>query len=446
MSSQEPIAIGQDATLRRADHRVNTRDQTVAFLLLFAATSAVGVSPMQASYVLALACWLATIAITRGREGWRPNPLLTPLLALAVAGAIAAALSIDPGQSFKGVKQLGMIALILVVGNSLRSRREVMALVLTWLAGATVVSLYAVCQYIQGAERVHAFFDGPMTLVRILVLVTALGIAVFVTARGRVRLVALACLVSTVPALLLTFSRAGWLTLCVVAFFVGILRRSRIVLGGAALAVCLAVGCAVAYPQTTTGSLLRSIVRPMDPALHRFGESTFQRVWMYRAAWQVFLDHPVAGVGQRNFGNVYGRHIPEELRNPDTHLDEGTVYTGFSHAHSLYLNLLATQGLLGLAAFLWLIVAAVRLAWRNWRRAQDEFLRAVSLGILAAIVAFLTMGLIDENSRDSESIAQLWFLLGLAAALHRIIPTDPPAPVTQEADGLTDATPMGTHA
>jgi O-antigen ligase len=311
--------------------------------------------------------------------------------------------------------------MILLVANAVCRKQEAAALLFTWLVAAAAVSVYAIVQFQLGAERVHAFFEGPMTLVRTLVLVIAVAAAMVVTSRGTGRLVAWGCLAATVPALLLTFSRAGWLSLWITVTFVGAVRRSRVLLGSSLLGLSAAITLAVAFPQTTAGSLLRSIAEPMNPALERFGESTFQRMWMYRAALAVFLDHPVTGVGQRNFPHVYGRYIPEDLRNDKAIADDGSVYTGFAHAHSLYLHRLATQGLVGLGAFLWLIGTAIRMTQRDHRQARDPFLRAASLGILAAIVAFLALGLFDENARDSESIMQLWFLRGLAAAIDRMV-------------------------
>jgi O-antigen ligase len=181
----------------------------------------------------------------------------------------------------------------------------------------------------------------------------------------------------------------------------------------------------------------------MDPASARFHKSNLQRYWMYKSALKIFCDYPITGVGQRNFSRVYATYVPEELRDPRTLRDDGRVYIGFAHAHSLYLNLMATQGMLGLAAFLWLIAAGVRLAWRNYRTHDDALLRTVSLGVLTAMVAFLALGTIDENSRDSESIMQLWFLMGITMAIHRMPPTAS-RPVSSSAGpdaGITDSQP-----
>ncbi len=402
--------------------RVSLEDLTFVFLLLFAATSSLTISPMQSAFVLAFVAWLGVLIFARGREGWRPNPLLWPMLVFVLANVIVLIFSIDRLASLRGVRQLGFMAMILVVGNTATRKTQVQVLAFTWLAAASVISLYAVSQYLAGADRVHAFFGGPMPLVRILVMVTAFSAALSVDTRGRIRYAALGCLAVTVSALFLTFTRGGWLALCGSALFLGILKKSRLILGGVLMVACLALVLATACPQTKTGGLIRSIFYPLRPSSVRFAESNLQRYWMYRSALSIFCDHPVTGVGQMNFGKVFSRYVPEELRNPYAPAADGTIYTGVAHAHNLYLHFLATGGLLGLVGFLGLIRAAVRLTWRNYQHQNDHFLQALSLGILTAIVAFLTLGLFDENFRDSISAMQLWFLMGLAAAIHRLGP------------------------
>jgi len=78
-------------------------------------------------------------------------------------------------------------------------------------------------------------------------------------------------------------------------------------------------------------------------------------------------------------------------------------------------------------AFLWLMIAAVRLACRSHAE-QDGFPSVLSLAILTALVGFLSLGLLNENFRDSEGILQVWFLLGLLCALPRLSTEPLPKP------------------
>jgi hypothetical protein len=76
---------------------------------------------------------------------------------------------------------------------------------------------------------------------------------------------------------------------------------------------------------------------------------------------------------------------------------------------------------------------ACRLAWRNCCHQRDPFLKVLSAGILAAISGFLVFGLTNENSRDSESIMQLWFLIGITVTIDRTQPTQEAGVMSLEA-------------
>jgi O-antigen ligase len=393
---------------------------TLIFLILSAATSVLGVSPMEVAYGLAFACWCLLVLSSRFTKAWHSSPLLVPGLVFLFANFVVILLSIDPANSFKAVQQLGLMGMALVVGNAVREKGRLKVLVLVWLAAAAAVSLYAVGQYLAGEPRARAFFHGPMTLARILIFAVAVAVTLSLCVTGPVRWFSLFCSAATTAALCLTLTRGAWLALAAALLFLGMVRKSRILFACLSLLLCMAIALAALYPNTQPGALVRSIIHPADPSSPRFYESTYQRYWLYKSAIRVFLDHPITGVGQRNFVKVYGSYIPEQMRSPDALRKDGTVYTGWPHAHNLYLSLLATEGVLGFVTFAWLIVTAIRLAWRSYRDRNDAFLRGLALGILTAIVAFLTMGLFDENLRDSEGIMPLWFLMGALWAIHRL--------------------------
>lgn len=415
-----------DAIGPSREKKISFETMTIAGLAVFAAASASSISVMQAGYGLAFFCWLGVVAWTRGRRGWNVSEFLEPMLAFVLASTLALLFSTDPGASLDGLKQLGLMGLILVVGNGVTKASQARLLVVTWLGAAAATSLYAALQYAQGEERARAFFDGPMTLARILTLAAPVAITLAIYSKGRIAKFAAGCSVPIVAALCLTLTRSAWLAALAAMLFLGIFKRNKRLLGCLALVVCLALLAATLRPQSTAGGLVRSIVRPFDPASARFAKSTHQRYWMWKTAVRIFPDYPLTGVGQRNFGRVYREYVPQPQADPYILRDDGTVYTGFAHAHNLYLNLLVTQGLLGLGTFLWLMFTALRLAYRTHRDRRDPFTDVLSLAILAALVAFLALGLLDENFRDSEGVLQLWFLLGLLYALPRLRPEPTP--------------------
>jgi O-antigen ligase len=404
---------------------------SIASLSLFAAASCSSISVMQIAYALAFFSWLGGLVWTRGRRGWHASALLEPMLAFLLANIVALLFSVDPGASLNGIKQLALLGLVLVVGNVVTNQRQVKLLLITWLIAAVVASVYAGIQCAQGEARARAFFGGPMTLARILLLAVIVAITLAVCGHGRIRKYAAVCSIPLAAGLYLTLTRSTWLALLAAMLFLGAIKRDRLVLGSLAVSVCVAVLAVVLWPHSTAGRLARSIVRPLDPASARFHKSTHQRYQMWQTALRIFPRYPLTGVGQRNFGRVYSEYVPQPQADPYVLRGDGTIHTGFSHAHNLYLNLLVTQGIIGLGTFLWLILAAATLSYRTWKSGRDRFARALALAILTALVGYLTLGLFDENSRDSEGILQVWFLLGLIYALPRLPPESVPCAAAQ---------------
>ncbi len=88
------------------------------------------------------------------------------------------------------------------------------------------------------------------------------------------------------------------------------------------------------------------------------------------SSWQMFLDHPLLGTGFSTFRDAYSAY-----RRADYYIDgpgNAQYITVPESAHNEYANILATQGLLGIMAYLALIIVVFRMAFRQYFRADHE--------------------------------------------------------------------------
>lgn len=90
---------------------------------------------------------------------------------------------------------------------------------------------------------------------------------------------------------------------------------------------------------------------------------------------------------------------------------------GTAHAHNVYLQAAFDFGVPGLVAYLALIVLALGVCWRVYRRSRDGLLRALAIGALASLVAYHIYGLGDVVALGAKPGVLFWGLLGLVAAL-----------------------------
>ncbi|MGE5245804.1 MAG: O-antigen ligase family protein [Betaproteobacteria bacterium] len=127
------------------------------------------------------------------------------------------------------------------------------------------------------------------------------------------------------------------------------------------------------------------------------------RLVLWGAALRMVAAHPLFGVGPDNFRLMYGTYTG--LRRADSRV----------HSNDMYLEVLAGGGLVGGAAFAWLLWAAAA-CFRRAGRAAWGSLGAAPLGIVAAGVAIGVHGLVDSFLSFTPTYILLGMTVGLAAA------------------------------
>ena len=128
------------------------------------------------------------------------------------------------------------------------------------------------------------------------------------------------------------------------------------------------------------------------------------RLSLWGAAIRMIVAHPLLGVGPDNFRHFYGAELGLES------WDERV------QANNLYLDVLADVGVLGLAAFLWVIAAPLVRALRALRAQVDDRQRLLILGVMVSASAFLLHGLLDSFLAFTPTALLFWALLGVLLA------------------------------
>ena len=166
-----------------------------------------------------------------------------------------------------------------------------------------------------------------------------------------------------------SLSRAAIISL-VIVFPVSflILYRSK-----GMLTVSLVVVAVVVFQD----SIVRGIVS--DPVAQRFltAQSDFERgrLVLYENAFRKFLDNPILGVGTGNLNYASGFADPSQRMVPGGHVE------------SVYVSYLVSNGILGIAALMYLILRTITLSFNLYRETSDPFLKSVSFGLFAAFTS-----------------------------------------------------------
>ena len=165
----------------------------------------------------------------------------------------------------------------------------------------------------------------------------------------------------------------------------------------------LAVAVAVAWTLGTSEDAGR--VTTADTA----STGILLRLYIYRDTLPLILERPLLGHGPDNFAGPFDAHQGDDLRATLTNGETG-VEKVVDKAHNNLLQVAATTGLLGLAAYLWLLVSYFRNAYESggWP------VIALSGGVLAYVLQLQT-----AFSTIATGVT-FWAVLGVSVAVMRL--------------------------
>ena len=135
-------------------------------------------------------------------------------------------------------------------------------------------------------------------------------------------------------------------------------------------------------------------------------ESIYDRIYFWKVSWHVWLQNPIAGVGISSFNEAY-RLVAESGKVAPVVSPSGSVYQSVNprHAHNLFLQLMACNGLLGLGTFGWLfwrVVEMVRDHCGHWHT-----------GLLSWPFVCVVVGLTGWNIYDPSYTTVVFYFLVL---------------------------------
>lgn len=189
------------------------------------------------------------------------------------------------------------------------------------------------------------------------------------------------------------------------------LSGSRIALGAAVVTFCLPI-LQLRTRQISLTLLRRATFAAMLLAVSAYfvlrasplslGRPLGVRFQFVETALRMFATRPIFGVGIGGFYLLSRRFLAPEL---------GWEYA-LENAHNYFLQIAAELGIVGLALFVWLLVAAWRLIWNAHSR-KDPLI----IGVAAGLAAFLITCLTGHPLVVHEVAYPLWMTLGLGVAL-----------------------------
>ena len=358
--------------------------------------------------VVALA-WFARAAIFKELALIRKTPLNAAIIAYIVSLILATLLGTFAGNVrpvrgfFFTLKYIEYFVVYFMTVNYIREERQLLRLLTTAFATCAVSAIMGMVQ-IPSGERVSAPFEGklgePNTFGGYLVLMLALILGYALAAKtlpaqsGWFAFAGLAA----IP-LLFTLSRTSWLAaIPMVLVLVALSPRRLLLMAGLGL---LVIAGPLVFPKQVVDRYNYTLNDQHDRgdykiAGSRLDTSTSARLESWGVGFNAWTSRPFFGYG----------------------------VAGFAFMDAQYLRVLVEGGVVGIAAFLWLVWWVLRLGWDAHRRCFGTRYEGLTIGYLAGVTAMLVHGIGANTFIIVRIMEPFWFLTGIIAVLPLLPKSD----------------------
>jgi putative inorganic carbon (HCO3(-)) transporter len=336
--------------------------------------------------------------VLRGRIQLRRTAVDLPLLAFVGSAALSSLLAVNRNVAVfgtytrdEGLLTIATYALLFWLASQvLTDRHEARALTRSLLASGYVVAVFAVLQAViatvtakghagetslsfAGMIRPTSTLGNANELAIVLAMLLPLCVYEILSARSFWgRLIGSNVALVLGLALMLTFSRSAWLAatagvVVVLAWRAPVRPRVLAVVGLSALLIVVAIIAAGAAGAPIFHAVVARLASLGSPGSGSAGS----RLHIWGDTLHLIAARPVAGWGPDSFGLVFP-HYATANWTPGIPIDE---------AHAELLQVTATRGVVGAAAYLWILGAFAVAFWRG-RRLDG------SIAMLGALLAY----------------------------------------------------------
>ncbi len=346
--------------------------------------------------------WFAKTAVHKDLGLFLKTPLNRPIFYYMVACLVATGIGVMAGRVepksgfFFVLKYFEYFIVFFMVANHVVTEQQLRRILWCLFLTCFIVSIIGMAQ-IPGGGRVSAPFEGqtgePNTFGGYLVLIACVAVGVLSSVKDRkTRWMLILLLIAVIPPLLYTRSRSSYLAALPAFFLFGILsERRRFVLP---LMVIALIVSPLFLPSAVKERILFTFSQPFHEQQLQVGDvrldtSLSARIVSWRESLKDWTQKPLVGYG----------------------------VTGYKFVDAQYVRVLLESGILGLAAFGYLLFAIFRWIRSTWDQVEDPLHKGLLKGFLAAYIGMLFHAIGANTFIIVRIMEPFWFIAGLITVL-----------------------------
>lgn len=364
-------------------------------------------------------------------------PLNLPITLFILMMIISIFISTDKPTSLKyTIKWTSSIMLYFIVVNNIENHREIKRLLGIIIASGIGLALIGIVEYALGGERMYNFVStsrlAPLIIEPETLKVKLAGdgfnwfrlptptraFGTFACAVGYSAYLGLILPLSSwllfkrwagqkwagigillmIIAVILSFTRSAWLGMAASLFLMMLLSRRLLRPGRLSIIGIILFLCLVTLPLST--HIKNRTLQIFD------SKEISSRLGLWETAANIIKARPILGVGVANYEDGAARFA--KIGPADS-----------LPAHSNYLQIGAEMGLLGLAAFLWIIIGGIVCSLRIFKRSTDKEIRLLGLGFLGFWTWFAIQSQFATYYESDKFSMLFWLMTGLNMVVYR---------------------------
>ena len=354
--------------------------------------------------------WFARNAVNKELGLFLRTPLNRPMFLYAVACLLATGFGVIAGRVdaktgfFFVLKYIEYYIVFFMLINHVKDMAQVKRFVFCLLLTCLITAIIGIAQ-IPGGERISAPFEGesgePNTFGGYLVFMGAIVAGMLsqaTTTRSRHLLAGM--LLILLPPFLFAQSRSSYLAFIPACFTIGYLLEKKLIIIG-----LMVIGLFLSplfLPSVVKDRLLFTVRQEEQKgqiaiADVRLDTSTSARIYSWKGAFVAWTKLPLFGHG----------------------------VTGYQFVDAQFPRVLVETGIIGMAAFIYLLYAIFKLILSNLKLVRSRYARGIVIGFLAGYIGLLFHAIGANTFIIVRIMEPFWFFVGIVAMLPALEKMEP---------------------